>query len=334
MVRAKHCFFVNLHAMTADMSIPSLAQLQAIRERIAPHVHRTPLLHSATLSASLGLDVHLKAELLQRTGSYKPRGIVNAVALDEKARRRGVITFSAGNAGQAVAYAARIFAVPCVVVMPAGGSAVKAAAIRGYGGEVVMHGTAAEAFERCQTIARERDLVYIPPTDHPDVIAGHASLALEVLEDLPAVHAIFAPIGGGGLSAGIATGLIAAGSTAQLVGVEPTGAATLYRSLEAGKPITLERVDTVADGLANPFAGKHTFPLIRDRAERIDLVEDSQIIAAMRLLMERCKLMAEPSGATALAGLIAAASRLPIGAAVVAVVSGGNIDLARLKALL
>lgn len=316
------------------MSIPTLPQLQAIRDRIAPHIHRTPLLYSASLSRQLGVELHLKAELFQRTGSYKPRGIVNAVALDEGARRDGVITFSAGNAGQAVAYAARIFGVRCTVVMPAGASAVKAAAIRGYGGEVVMHGTAAEAFARCQAIARDQSLTYIPPTDHPDVIAGHASLALEILEDLPEVQTIFAPIGGGGLSAGIAAGLIAADAKTRLVGVEPTGAATLYRSLEAGKPITLERVDTVADGLANPFAGQHTFPLIRDRAERIDLVEDRQIIEAMTLLMERCKLMAEPSGATALAGLIAAVSSLPKGAPVVAVISGGNIDLARLKALL
>lgn len=316
------------------MILPTLTQLRAIRERVAPHVHRTPLLHSATLSQALGLEVHLKAELFQRTGSYKPRGIVNAVALNDKARQHGVITFSAGNAGQAVAYAARIFGVPCTVVMPAGASEIKAAAIRGYGGEVVMHGTAAEAFARCQAIAADRDLTYIPPTDHPDVIAGHATLALELLEELPTVQAIFAPIGGGGLTAGIATGLLAAGSTARLIGVEPTGAATLYRSLEAGKPIILDRVDTVADGLANPFAGQHTFPLIRDRAERIDLVEDRQIVEAMKLLMERCKLMAEPSGATSLAGLIQAAPGLPKGAPVIAVISGGNIDLARLKGLL
>ncbi len=308
----------------------------AARERAAPHVVRTPLLRAEALGETLGCELWLKAELFQRTGSYKPRGILNCMmSVPVEARAKGVVTVSAGNAAAAVAYAASRLGCPAVTVMPANASPAKAAATRGYGAEVILHGTAPEAFALAQRLEKERGLTFISPSDHPEVIAGHAAIALEILEDLPDADLILVPVGCGGLGAGVATGVAAAGSRARVVGVEPEGANTMYLSLQAGKPTDLPGPPrTLADGLAYPFGGQHTYPVFRELVERVVLVTDARILEAMKATMTRAKLYAEPSGAAALAGLIEHRAALAPFRKVVCVVSGGNLDLERLAALL
>lgn len=313
----------------------SIKEIRDARQRIAPHVHRTPLLRSTALGRMAGCDVYLKAELLQKTGSFKPRGMLNKLLLLSDAQKRaGVITFSAGNAAQGLAYAAGIVGVKATVVMPAHASPTKAQATRDYGGEIILHGNAAECFEKCMQLVRERGLTFVSSYDDVELMTGHASLGLELLEDLPDVDLVLVGVGGGGLIGGIAMALRGQGSRARIVGVEPEGAPKMYRSLAEGKPVKLDAVKTIADGLGAPSAGQHPFAVVKEHVERVVLVSDEQIRQAMRLTMERTKLMAEPAGAAPLAGLLSGQVTVPAGAKVVLVVSGGNIDLARLKELL
>lgn len=313
----------------------NLDEIEAARERVMPHLHRTPLWRSETLSRLSGYEVHLKAELFQKTGSFKPRGMINALSrLDEARRAAGVITFSAGNAAQGLAYAASILGIQATVVMPAHASPTKAQATREYGGEVILHGDAAQCFELCRQLEKERGLTYVSSFDDLDLMTGHASLGLEIAEDLAEADAVFVGIGGGGLIGGVALGLRGKGSDARLIGVEPEGAPAMHRSFEAGHAVTLEKVDTIADGLAPPFAGEHCYAIAREHVERVILVDDGHIAEAMKLLLARCKLLAEPAGAASLAGLLSGQVELSSGAKVVCVLSGGNIDLDRLKGLL
>lgn len=315
---------------------PALAdRLRAARARIAPHIHKTPLMRSATLSNMTGREVYLKAELFQKTGSYKPRGFLNRLMLLTAAeRRRGVITFSAGNAAQGLAYAAAIVGTAATVVMPATASPVKAVATKQYGAEVILQGTPRECLTFCLQTASERGLLYVSSYDDLDLMIGHASLGSEILDELPGVQAIYVGVGGGGMIGGLALALQAFGSSAKLVGAEPTGAPKMERSLRAGRAVALEKVDTIADGLAAPVAGTLCFDLVRARADGIVLVEDAQIVESMKLLMMRAKLLAEPAGAASLAALIADTERTNAGAQVVCLISGGNIDLERLKTLI
>jgi len=309
--------------------------IAAARARTAPHLHRTPLWRSASLSRMAGREVHLKCELFQKTGSFKPRGMLNKLfTLDARQREAGVITFSAGNAAQGLAYAAAIAGARATVVMPAAASPTKAQATRDYGAEVILHGSAAECFDRCMELVDERGLCFVSSFDDPVLITGHASLGVEILEDLAEAEVVLAGIGGGGLISGLAVALRSAGSEARIIGVEPSGAPAMHRSLAQGAPVRLEAVETIADGLGAPFAGEHTFAVVREHVERVVLVSDQQIREAMALLMARCKLLVEPAGAAALAGLMFAEVEVPEGAKVVCVLSGGNIDLARLKDLL
>ncbi len=315
----------------------TLSGLNAIAAAIAPHVNRTPLLRASRLGEMLGCDLWIKAELFQKTGSYKPRGMINSLSqIDEAARHRGVITFSAGNAAQGLAYAARAFGVPAVAVMPANASATKAEATRAYGAEVVLHSTVpAETLARMHELIAQHNYTFIAPGDHPDTINGNATIGLEILDDLPDVDLVVTPVGSGSVGAGLATAFMARSATTRIVGVNPAGAAAMHLSLKAGKPTNLPSPpDTIADGLAYPFGGQHTFPFFRDRVEDVVTCEDDVIREAMLLLMTRTKLYAEPSGAASLAGLLAHPQLLRGAKRVVCVVTGGNLDPARLKNLL
>lgn len=317
--------------MPRSVNLPSgrqLVDLQAARERLAPHVLRTPLLHSTSLGQTVGCELWLKAELLQRTGSYKPRGILNRLmALSPEQRERGVVTVSAGNAAQGLAYAARCVGCRATTVMPENASPAKVAATRAYGAEVILRGDSRDAFALAQELVRERGLVFVAPSDDPDVIVGHASIGLEILEDLSDVDLILVPVGAGGLGAGVLTAIAAAGSSARVVGVEPEGANSMSLSLAAGQPTDLPGPpQTVADGLAYPFGGQHTYPVFRDLVDRVVMVPDDAILRALWLTMTRAKLFAEPSGAAALAGLLTHAESLRPFRKVVCVVSGGNVD--------
>lgn len=302
------------------------------RRRVAPSVHRTPLLSFRTLGRATGANAWLKCENLQKTGSFKVRGALNAIAsLGRRELGRGMVTISAGNHAQAVAWAAQRAGTRAVVVMPAGASPTKVAAAIGYGAEVVLHGTAEAAFREARRLADETGLTFLHPFDAAPVIAGHGSAGLEVAEDMAGEAVVVVPVGGGGQIAGIAGALAASGRLAarggmRVFGVEPEGAPAMRRSLDAGRATTLKGTDTIADGLAPPMAGELNYRYVAEFAEDVVLVSDAEILAAMRLLLTRARLVAEPAGAAAVAALMYGRVPVPAGGAVVALVSGGNVD--------
>jgi threonine dehydratase len=313
---------------------PTLTDILAARRRIANAVHRTPLVSSQTLSRRLGVPVSFKVETLQKTGSFKARGATNAVRqLSAEQRRRGIVTISAGNHAQAVAFAAGAEGIPCVVVMPAQASQSKADATRGFGAEVILHGGVHEAFARYESLQRERGLIPLHPFDDPAVIAGQGTVGVEVLEDAPDASLIVVPIGGGGLITGVAVAARGMGSRARIIGVEPEGSAAMRRALDASRPVRLERVESIADGLGAPAVSERTLRLVQALVDDVVLVSDEAIIDAMRWLLERAKLLVEPAGAAGLAAVLTTLEP-PTTGSVVVVLSGGNVDLARLKAWL
>jgi threonine dehydratase len=307
----------------------------AARERIRPHVHLTPLMASSRLgNAAGGISLRLKCESFQRTGSFKARGALNAMMqLTPAERQRGVVTVSAGNHAQALAWAAKRVGAECITVMPEGSSRTKIAATEGYGGTVeLVGGERKRAFERALEIAAG-GRVLVHPFDDPRVAAGQGTVGLELFEQTRQLHAVVVPIGGGGLIAGIAVAIKSANPSVRIVGVEPVGAATMRASLDAGTPQTISP-NTIADGLAAPMVGAMTLEAARRYVDEVVLVTDDEILAAMRELMTSAKLLVEPAGAAAVAALLTGKARFERGAEVVAVISGGNVDLDRLKSLL
>lgn len=303
-------------------------QLAAARARIDGRVHRTPLHGSTQLGERIGASLYLKCENFQKTGSFKVRGALNRIlTLPDEQRTRGVVTISAGNHAQALGWAAREAGIPCTVVMPAAASPTKAEASRGYGAEVILHGNTHEAFDKAFEIERERGLRFVHPFDDPETVAGHASAGLEILEDLDSVAAIVVPIGGGGQISGIAAAVKHHRPEVKVYGVEPEGACAMRKSLDAGRAVRIDTMDTIADGLAPPMAGELNYEIVRDAVEDVVLVTDDEILDAMGLLLSRTKLVAEPSGAASTAALLTGRIPLPTSGTVVAVVSGGNVNL-------
>jgi len=281
------------------------------------------------------LGVHLKLENEQPIGAFKIRGAYNAIRkLPDAARKRGVITYSSGNHGQAVAYAAQQFGVRAVVTMPETAPAVKVAGVKKWGGEVVMAGRTSEDRRiKAEEIAQRDGLAIVPPFDHPDIVAGQATVALEIVEQLPEVETVVVPVGGGGLISGIVAGLGAVNSTAVVWGVEPIGAPKLHRSLAAGAVVRLDRTGSIADGLITLNVGNVPFAELtrqRDRIRGVVLVEDDSIRAAVQFLWRTCRLAVEPSGAATVAAL--QGGLVPRSRTTVLVVSGGNVDPSLLEA--
>jgi threonine dehydratase/serine racemase len=306
----------------------TLDDVRAAAKRIAPYVHRTPIVTCRSIDERAGRTVFLKCENLQRVGAFKLRGAMNAVlALPEAERARGVVTHSSGNHGQALALAARVAGIPAHVVVPRGAPAVKVAAIEGYGAHIVAcEPTLAAREESARAVTEATGATLIPPYDHPHVIAGQGTVALEILEQVAELDAIVAPVGGGGLISGIATVLAALRPSVRAVGAEPAGADDAARSKAAGERLPQLDPRTIADGLRTSL-GELTWPIVRDRVSTIVTVDDAEIVGAMRLCFERAKLVVEPSGAVSLA---AALGRDLRGARVACVLSGGNVDLASL----
>ena len=316
-------------------SIPHIDDLNAARERISDSVDRTPTVSSRSLSERVGRPVFLKCENLQKTGSFKARGALNRIlTLDDPARERGVVTISAGNHAQAVAWAAARIGVSATVVMPAHASPAKARASEGYGAEVILHGTVFEAFDLSLELAESRGLTFLHAFDDPLIVAGQGTLGLEVMEDVPDAATVVVPIGGGGLISGVALAVANHSPTVRVFGVEPHGACAMRQSLDKGEAVHLDSVDTVADGLGAPMAGELNFEIVRRYVEDVVLVSDAEIQEAMAFILERTKLLAEPAGAAAVAALLAGRIPLAEGGPVVAVLSGGNVDLERLPDLL
>jgi threonine dehydratase len=270
--------------------------------------------------------------MFQKTGSFKIRGVLNKLhALSDDEKQRGVIGMSSGNHAQALAYGASLYGVASTIVMPAKSVASKVEATRNYGGQV--HLTDGGLMETCRRIQQERGLTLVHPFDDPWIIAGAGTTGLEILEDVPEADYVLVGVGGGGLISGVATAVKHRRPEAKVIGVEPAGAPVVSRSLEAGRLVTLDHIETIADGLCPPFTGEIVFDRIRRYVDDVVTVSDDEILRAMRLVFERTKVVAEPSAVASFAALLARKVE-PEGAVVVCILSGGNIDTARLKALL
>ncbi|HEV8613450.1 MAG TPA: threonine ammonia-lyase [Gemmatimonadales bacterium] len=322
--------------MTATpLALPGKAEFDAARERVSAHAYHTPLYTSRTLSAATGFEVRLKAEMLQRTGSYKIRGPLNKFPeLSEEQRKRGVICSSAGTHAQGVALAAAIHGMHAVVVMASNATPSKVAATRGYGAEVIQHGSIwDEANEKAKELVRERGLTYIHPFDDLQLITGQGTVGLEILEDWPEVDVVVVPIGGGGLISGIALALKSSNPRLRVIGVESSGAPGMQRSVAAGQLVTLDRVDCVIDGLRVRRVGERTFEIVRHFVDDIVTLPDVEIFDAMLWVMHHAKLVVEGAAAAPVAALLKGLVRAPAGARVVCVLSGGNVDLEQLRGL-
>jgi len=305
--------------------------VRAAAERIAALAHRTPLVRSRTLDARVGAPVALKAENLQRAGAFKFRGACNAVAA---LRPDGVCSVSSGNHAQALALAAREHGTHATILMPRDAPASKRAATEGYGAEVLEFDRYSEDRDALvRELAAERGLTLVHPYDEPLVMAGQGTVGLELAAEVDDLDVVLVPCGGGGLLSGVATAIKALLPAARIVGVEPQASDDTARSLRAGERVTVEVSRTIADGQQLPTPGERTWPVIRALVDDVVTVSDAEIVEAMRLLFERMKVVAEPSGATALAALLAGRIELRAGTVGV-VISGGNVDAARFAALM
>ena len=324
--------------------VVSLDEIAAAREVVVDRVHRTPMLSSATAARILlettgrrvaGDTVHVKAEHLQVTGSFKPRGMVNKVAsLTAAERERGIITLSAGNAAQAYAWAGRDAGVHVTVTMPERAVRSKVEACLGYGAEVVLHGAhVGETLARLRELEVERNLVYCHPFDDPAVIAGHGSIGFEILEDLPDVDVVVVGVGGGGLISGIAAALKERRPEVRVYGVEPENANAMALALERQEIVTITPT-SVADGLGAPFAGDWTLAMCQRYLDGLILLDDATILAGVRFAAERMKQVLEPAGAAALAALLFGRIPLRAGDRVCVVASGGNVETSKIGTLL
>ena len=311
----------------------SLKDVRAARHVIGDRLVRTPLVPSAALSAQTGARVSLKLELFQHTGSFKPRGVLNAIeGLTPDERARGVISISAGNHAQALAWAAAAIGVSATIVMPATAVQAKVDATRALGGEVIL--TDADLLGTMKQVQEDRSLTFVHPFDDPVVIAGQATLGLEIAEDAPDVGLVVVGCGGGGLLSGVSAAISFVKPHARVVGVEPAGADAMSQSLARGEPVRLAKLDTIADGLAAPFAGVHTLAHVQAFVNDMVIVDDAGILDAMKVLMRRARILPEPAGAAGTAALLGGMLMTQPGEHVVVVITGGNADPERLRSLL
>jgi threonine dehydratase len=317
------------------MEAVTTQEFRDARARMGAHVHHTPLLSSRTLSERTGFDVRLKAELFQRTGSYKIRGPLNKFAqLSDEQKRCGVICSSAGNHAQGVALAARIHGIKAVVCMAANATPSKIEATRAYGAEVVLHGSIwDEANERARELVASKGYTYIHPFDDRQLMTGQGTVGLEIAEDWPDVDVAVVPIGGGGLISGVAMALKAHNPNVRIVGVESSDGPAMKRSVEAGHVVTLDRIDTIIDGLRVKRVGDHTFEVVRDFVDEIVTLPDTDIFDAVVWTMHYAKLVPEGAAASTVGALLHGLVKAPAGSKVVCVLSGGNVNLDQLRGL-
>lgn len=332
--RLLDCLADNIVTESHTPAPASLASVRDAAVQISGIAHRTPVLTSRTLNDLVGTEVWLKCENFQRAGAFKFRGAYNAISrLSKESARQGVVTYSSGNHAQAVALAGKLLGAPVTVVMPNNAPSAKLAATRGYGAEVVLYDPELDSrADIARGLRDERGMTMIPPFDHPDVISGAGTAVLELLEDSGGLDMVFVPCGGGGLLSGSALAAMSH-PDCRVIGVEPELADDAARSFRSGIIQKVRNPPTIADGLRTPSLGDLTWPIIRDQVSDFLTVTETQIIEAMRLLWTRLKIVVEPSGAVALAALIANA-RLANGKRVGVVLSGGNVDLANAFALL
>src|ERR1700733_8287264 len=322
--------------MSTAIAIPlRLSDFKEAQRCVSAHAYRTPLLTSRLLSEKTGFDVRLKAELFQKTGSYKIRGPLNKFRyLTPEQRKRGVICSSAGNHAQGVALAAAIYGMPAVVVMAENATKSKIEATRAYGAEVVQHGTIwDEANEKAKELCQERQLTYIHPFNDFQLMAGQGTVGLKKSEDFPPVEAFIVPIGGGGLISGVSAALKLTDPRIRVIGVESSGAPGMRSSIAAGHVVTLDNVDCIIDGLKVKRVGEKTFQVVQHFVDEIVTLPDDDIFDAMIWIMSHCKLVVEGAAAAPVAALLHGLVKLPPGTKVACVLSGGNINLDQIRGL-
>jgi threonine dehydratase len=312
----------------------TLKDFEETRARIAPHIKHTPLLTSQQLSDITGYDIRMKAECFQRVGAYKIRGPLNKFALmSEEEKRRGVVCSSAGNHAQGVALAARIHGIRAVVCMAENATPAKIAATKGYGAEVVLHGTIwDEANEKAKELVRDQGLTYVHPFDDEQLIAGQGTLGLEIIQDWPEVDAVIVPIGGGGLIAGTSMAVKSFNPKIRVVGVESSDGPAMQKSVEAGELQTID-CKTIIDGLRVRRCGVLNFSVVQRFVDEIVSLPDREIFEAMIWIMERCKLVVEGAAAAPVGALLHGLVKLPPGSKVAVVLSGGNLNFDQLRGL-
>lgn len=316
-------------------ALVQLEQLEEARKVVSQYAYHTPILTSRLLSELTGFEVLLKAELFQRTGSYKIRGPLNKFRfLTDEQKAAGVICSSAGNHAQGVAYAASLYGIRAVVVMAENATPSKIDATRAYGAEVILHGTIwDEANEKALQLVKEQGLTYVHPFDDLELIAGQGTLGLEVYDDVPDADIVIVPIGGGGLISGVSLALKAKNPDVRIIGVESSGAPAMKRSVESGHVVTLEEVDCIIDGLRVKKVGSKTFEIVKQNVDEIVTPSDEEIFEALIWTMAHAKVVVEGAAAAPVAALLQGLITAPPGSKVVCVLTGGNLNLDQLKDL-
>ncbi|KWI45258.1 serine dehydratase [Burkholderia pseudomultivorans] len=317
-----------------SLPLPTFDDVAAAAARIAGHAHRTPVMTSRTVDEALGAQVFFKCENLQRMGAFKFRGAFNALSrFDAGQRRNGVVAFSSGNHAQAIALSARILGIPATIVMPQDAPAAKIAATRGYGGQVVTYDRYTEDREQIgRDLAQRHGLTLIPPYDHPDVIAGQGTAALELFDEVGPLDAVFTPLGGGGLLSGTALATRALSPHARLYGVEPEAGNDGQQSFRAGSIVHIDTPRTIADGAQTQHLGQLTFPIIRRDVDDILTATDDELVDCMRFFASRMKIVVEPTGCLSFAAARRMKDALK-GKRIGVLISGGNVDLGNFCAL-
>jgi threonine dehydratase len=312
--------------MAITGSLLSLDDVYRARERIGDRLHRTPLLRSGTLSKQVGADVRFKAELFQRTGSFKPRGVLSKLAtLSDEEKKRGVISISAGNHAQALAYASGLEGIDALVVMWQTASPMKIGAARGYGATIDTEAPdIPAAFARLEELTESTGRTLVHPYDDPQVMAGQGTVGLEILEDAPDADVVLVQVGGGGLVSGIATAVQGLRPGVRVIAVEPERSPALHESLKAGEPVTVEAA-SIADGLNGPYAGANCVQVCKELGVESVLVSEKVLEEAFRFMYTRMKLACEVAGAATAAALLSGVVEVELGQTVAAVVSGGNV---------
>ncbi|MFX0015066.1 MAG: threonine/serine dehydratase [Promethearchaeota archaeon] len=314
----------------------SLEDIINARKIIRNHVFHTPLISCINLNQLTDMNIYFKAEVFQKIGSFKLRGVLNKFNnLTEEEKNRGVITISAGNHAQSLAYAASQLGIQAVVIMPYYAAKNKIKATKSYGAEVILQEDSKGLMDQCQEVMEERGLTLVHPFDDPFIIAGQGTIGLEIFEDFDGdPEVVIVPVGGGGLISGIASAMKLKNSGIKIIGVEPEGANVMYQSLRKDTVVSLEKIETIADGLAAPFAGVYTLAHVKKYVDDIVLVSDEEILQALRLLLIQCKILTEPAGAAGFAALLTKKIQLQQGTQVICVLSGGNIDTTLLGSIL
>jgi len=317
------------------LKLPSFDDVLAASKRLEGHAHRTPVLTSTTMNKELEAQLFFKCENLQRMGAFKFRGAFNALSkFDELQRRSGVVAFSSGNHAQGIALAASLLGMPSAIVMPHDAPVSKAEATRGYGGNIVFYDRYTEDREvLAKRLAEEKGMTLISPYDHPDVIAGQGTAAMELLQEVPDLDALFVCLGGGGLLAGSALAAKALAPHCKIYGAEPEAGNDGQRSFKSGKIVHIDMPNTIADGAQTQHLGNYTFAVIQQKVDDIFTATDAQLIDCMRFFATRMKLIAEPTGCLGLAAARAMKDSLR-GKRVGVIVSGGNVDMERFSMLM